>query len=112
MANPQIATFQMTKTGDTYSFQYEDGYYIENIAGTPKEIAYLIFDKLVIPRTSSFQDGYGYSWHTNSWPPFWVDESGVIQLDFLSKIEPEPNQEFWNELNRQFQRFMKLLVFS
>jgi hypothetical protein len=109
MGNPQIFTFQMTQEGDKYIFRFDDGHYAGNIEGTIKEIAYLMFDGLMkSPKDASF--------HFYSDAPFWVsdgDASGfTVRTDPLCEIEPKPNQAFWDELNEQFRRLMKLIIFS
>jgi hypothetical protein len=111
MGNPQIFTFQMTQEGDKYIFRVNDGYYIGNVEGNIKEIAYLMFDGLMkTPKDASFH------FHFYSHPPFWVsdgDASGfTVKTDPLCEIEPEPDQAFWDELNEQFRRLMKLIIFS
>jgi hypothetical protein len=121
MSNPKIVIYHMTKEGDQYTFQHEDGYLRSTVVGTIKEIAHLLFDKLIITHPNEgyrFQDGYGYAWNTSDtvWPPFWLNDDDpknlVIIEDFFSQIEPEPDPAFWDDLNQQFRRFTKLLVFS
>jgi hypothetical protein len=114
MGNPQIFTFQMTQEGDKYIFRFEDGYYAESMEGTLKEIAYVMFEGLMkSPKDGTF-GGADFRFYARA--PFWVSDrnaSGfVISIDPLSEIEPKPNQAFWDELNEQFRRLMKLIIFS
>lgn len=110
MANPTLI-FQMTRLGDQYTIQYDDGIYIENITGTLEEIAYLIFSKcMTAPRLRPYY---------RAWSPFQIKEENIdgktyftIQLEIPYKIEPEPEPAFWKDLNRHFQRFVNLMAFS
>jgi hypothetical protein len=107
-------TFYMHIEGDVYSFTRAlfpvPISHISDIEGTTKDISFMIFKKYL--RTQP--DGYG-NIYTDSVGPFWIASSKndiQITVDAWSKIEPEPSQEFWDELNGQFKRFMRLIAFS
>ena len=103
MANPSIAIFDYSMDGDKHIFSYKDGSYLDNIEGTMSEIAYLIFEKCIIKRNEPMINGV-----IRSWPPFEVETTVlgqlIIKTDLLCAILPEPEQAFWDELNRYFKR--------
>lgn len=107
----------MTVENGRYTFVHEDGYLRIKLEGTPKEIAYKMFDSYI----HTVQDGYG-----NLWPagydvlgPFSLEISGAapnhsfdITVDWLAAIRPEPPHEFWEELKTSFGRYLDLIAFS
>lgn len=125
MANPKISMYEMTVENGRYTFLHQDGYLSVRIEGTPKEIAYKIFDSYInthtIQQDSHMQDGYYHGWPAgyDVLGPFALEISGRspdhsfdITVDWLAAIRPEPPPEFWEELKTSFGRYINLVIFS
>ena len=103
--------YTMERYGDKYSFRFNDGYLSSHIEGTTKEIAYAIYKDYI----GQAPDGYGVikEW---GYGPFYLEETketGKWEVTLLlDTIKPEPEQQFWDELNQQINRFFQLTIFT
>lgn len=106
--------YTMTREGDKYTFLHQDGYLTSKIEGTIKEIAFAIYKEFLGVQA----DGYGVikNW---GYGPFYLEENKekgqweiLLLFDDLDFIEPEPEPAFWEEMNRQINRFFNLTVFT
>jgi hypothetical protein len=109
MVNMNIAIFDYSMDGDKHIFSYKDSSYLDNIEGTIPEIAYLIFEKCVVGENRLPNDTI------HLWPPFEVETTAlgqsIVKTDCLCNILPEPDQSFWDDLNKHFQRYLGLKAF-
>lgn len=110
MTNIRPNIYKMSVDNGKYTFLSQDGYSTIKLEGTTKEIAYLCFKSYL----NGIPDGYG-NLYLDDVGPFRIDFTGegiTVSCKIFDKIEPEPGNVFWQELNDHCKRFMKLVVFS
>lgn len=110
MANIQGREYHMYQVGNKYRFVYHDGYQSIEIKGTTKEIAFAVY-KDYLGRSD---DGYGLSSGNWSYGPFFLEERPETKtwevMTLIDTIVPEPEQSFWDEMNKHINRFFETLT--
>jgi hypothetical protein len=100
----------MEQYDDLYIFTCYEGF-ADIVAGTTKDIAYSLFKDHI----NSPKDGYG-AVLSNQVGPFWLEFDPQTHKPFVTLlfdgIEPKPEHNFWEEMNRYLERFFKLTAFT